>query len=135
MEEVLLTLLSALPELLFEILFQVVIESIIALILKSVRSVFEDSNPINPMLAAAGYLLVGSFIGFASLFTYPHPLFHPTRFHGVSLLISPLITGLLMSQLGRVLRRRGKQTVRIESFGYGFAFAMGWALVRFIGVR
>lgn len=32
---------------------------------------------------------------------------------------------------GAVLRRRDKRVTRIESFGYGFSFAFGMALVRF----
>jgi hypothetical protein len=55
--------------------------------------------------------------------------------HGISLLISPLLTGLAMATVGRGVRRRGRAPVRIESFGYGFAFAFAFALVRFLMVR
>jgi len=135
MEEVLLAVLSAMAELLFEVLFQIVLEAIVALVVRSLQNVFDESNRVNPLLATVGHLLLGVAFGIASVLAYPHPLFHPSRFHGISLLISPLITGLLMSQVGLALRRRGKQSVRIESFGYGFAFALGWAMIRFIGVK
>ncbi len=36
-----------------------------------------------------------------------------------------------MSLIGSTLRNRDKRVVQIESFGYGFAFAFGMALVRF----
>jgi len=135
MDDVLLALLSALGELLFEVFAQVLLEEVIALIVRSFQNVFVDSNPINPGLAALGHLLLGFALGAASVFVYPHPIFHPSRFHGVSLLTSPLVTGFVMLQLGTMLRRRGKHTARIESFSYGFTFALGWALVRFVGVR
>jgi len=135
MEDVFLALISAVAELLLEVLFQVVLEAIVALIVRSLQNALEQSNRIHPALAAVGHLLLGLAFGFASLLVYPHPLFHPSKFHGVSLLISPLITGLVMSQVGSALRRRGKQSVRIESFGYGFAFALGWALVRFVALK
>jgi len=70
-----------------------------------------------------------------SVLIFPHPLFHPSRIHGISLLISPVIAGLLMALLGSTLRKRGKKVVRLESFGYGFAFAFGMALIRLIYAR
>jgi hypothetical protein len=135
MDEFLSALLYVAAELLFEVFFEVAVEAIVALIVRSLRNVFGESNAISPILAAVGYLLLGVAFGIASLPFFPHPLFHPSKFHGISLVISPVITGLVMSQVGIVLRRKGKQAVRIESFGYGFTFALGLAIVRFIFVR
>jgi hypothetical protein len=135
MDEVFLAVLTAAADLLFEVLFQIVAESIVALIVRSIRNVFEESNAINPILAAIGYMLLGVIFGITSVRLFPHPLFHPSKFHGISLVISPLITGLVMSKVGIILRRSGKQAVRIESFGYGFTFAFGLAIIRFIFVR
>jgi hypothetical protein len=135
MDEVFLALLSAAAELLFEVFFQVVVEAIVALIVRSIRNVFEVSNPVNPIPAAIGYLLLGVAFGIASLRLFPHPLVHSSKFHGISMVVSPVITGLVMSQVGIVLRRKGKQAVRIESFGYGFIFALGLAIIRFFFLR
>jgi hypothetical protein len=131
MDEIVLALLSAAAELLFEAFFQVVLEGIVALIARLIRNVSNQSNAINPILAAIGYLLLGISFGIVSLRFFPHPLVHISKFHGISLLLSPVITGLVMSQVGVVLRQKGKRTVRIESFGYGFTFALGWAIIRF----
>jgi hypothetical protein len=135
MDEVFIALLSAVGELLLEVFFQVVVEAIVALVVRSVRNVLEESNAINPFLAGVGYFVLGIAFGIASLRVYPHPLFHPSKLHGISLVISPVITGFVMSQVGTVLRRKGKQAVRIESFGYGFTFALGLAIIRFIYVK
>jgi hypothetical protein len=135
MDDVFFALLSAAAELLFEVLFQVIVEAVVALVVRSVRNVFEETNAINPILATTGYLLLGSAFGISSLFLFPHPFFRPSKFHGISLVISPIITGLVMSQVGIMLRRKGKQAVQIESFGYGFTFALGLAIIRFILVR
>ena len=132
MEDFLLALLSGLAELALEALFEIALESVVALIVRSFRNAVEVSNTIGPILAGAGYLILGAALGAVSLAVHPHPLFHPSRFHGVSLLISPIIAGLVMSQVGAILRRYGKQPVRIESFGYGFTLALGWAVVRFV---
>ena len=65
----------------------------------------------------------------------PNPLVHPSKSHGISLLISPVITGLVMGLTGRIVRRRGKTPVQIESFAYGFTFAFAFALIRILMVR
>jgi hypothetical protein len=135
MDELFIALLSAVGELLLEVFFQVVVEALVALVVRSVRNVLEESNAINPFLAGVGYFVLGIAFGIVSLRVYPHPLFHPSKLHGISLVISPVITGLVMSQVGTVLRRKGKQAVRIESFGYGFTLALGLAIIRFIYVK
>jgi hypothetical protein len=135
MDDVFFALLSTVAELLFEVLFQVAVEAVVALVVRSIRNVFDETKAINPILATIGYLLLGSAFGIASLRLFPHPFFQPSKFHGISLVISPVITGLVMSQTGIMLRRKGKQAVRIESFGYGFTFALGLAIIRFILVR
>jgi hypothetical protein len=96
---------------------------------------FLESNVISPILAAVGYLLLCVIFGAISVFLIPHPMVRPSKIHGVSLIVSPVITGLIMSQVGVLLRRNGKKTVRIESFAYGFTFALGVAAVRFAYLR
>jgi hypothetical protein len=134
MEDLFLALLSGAAELLVEVVFQVAGEAFIALIIRSIRNVFGESKAISPVLAALGYLLLGVVCGVVSVLLFPHPLIHPSKIHGISLLISPVVTGLIMLQMGLVRRRKGKDTVRIESFGYGFTFALGVALIRFLFV-
>jgi hypothetical protein len=140
MEELLGGLLAMFLEVFGEALFQLAAEVIVALADRSIRRGFHEvvelgeSGPIKPIFAVAGYLSLGTVFGFASLMLFPHPLFHPSRFHGVSLLVSPVLTGLAMSLMGMLRRKKGKQAARIESFGYGFTFALGMAIMRFLFV-
>ena len=83
-------------------------------------------------MAGVGYLFLGATTGGLSLIWFPFPLVHPSRFHGISLIISPLLTGLLMALLGSTLRTYNKRTVNLETFSYGFVFAFGMTLVRFL---
>jgi len=53
----------------------------------------------------------------------------------MSLVLSPVITGLTMWQVGALLRRNGKTAVQIESFTYGFTFAFGVAVIRFVYLK
>ena len=54
------------------------------------------------------------------------------RLHGVSLLISPVGAGFGMSLIGWMVRRRGGGRARIETFRYGFVFALAITIVRFV---
>jgi hypothetical protein len=134
MEELLAGLLSAIFEILAEAFIQVICEAIVSLISRSIRNVVEESEAVSPILAAAGYLLLGFACGGVSVFLFPHPLIHPSKIHGISLLISPVVTGLIMAQVGLLRRRKDQRAVRIESFWYGFTFALGMVLVRFFFV-
>jgi hypothetical protein len=134
MEELLGAILAGLAEFLLELFFELFAEAIVALILRSLRNLLSDAI-LSPIVAYVFYLSLGCAFGAASLLLFPHPIFHPSRLHGISLLISPAITGLVMSQVGAFLRRKGKESVRIESFGYGFTFALGLAIIRLAFVR
>jgi hypothetical protein len=135
MEELFAALLYGLFELFAEVILELLSEALFSLLIRSVRSVFDGVDAENPILAAVGYLLFGLVAGVASFFLFPYHLVRPSRFYGISLLISPLITGLIMSQVGAFLRRKDKTTVRIESFLYGFTFALGIAIIRLALVK
>ena len=131
MGDFLLELLFLFAEVIFEALFEFALEAAFDLIFRAIAEVFEISELTNPLLACVGYVLLGGATGGVSLLLYPHPLFHPSRVHGISLLVSPVLTGLAMWQVGSLLRTKNKKVIRIESFWYGFTFAAGMALVRF----
>jgi hypothetical protein len=130
----LVELLLLLAEFLLEVLFEFAGEALLDLSLRAIAGIFEPSRLENPVLASISYTFLGCLAGGFSLLVFPHPLVHPSRIHGISLLVSPIATGLVMSLIGSALRRRGKKVVQVESFGYGFAFALGMALIRFFFV-
>jgi len=51
---------------------------------------------------------------------------------GLSLLLSPLATGIAMQWLGEFWRSRGREAPALFSFWSGAIFAFGMALVRFV---
>jgi hypothetical protein len=94
-----------------------------------------DATKENKILTGFIYGLLGMLAGALSLLALPHRLIHrehPIGFHGISLLISPIIAGSVLSSVGAVMLRWGKKVTPVETFGYGFAFALGMALVRFL---
>ncbi len=126
MEDLLLFLLG----IILDSLLEVAGEAILALLVRAIGRLLGRLANLNQFLAGAGFALLGIGAGFLSLVCLPHPLVHSSRFHGISLLISPIITGFVMSLVGRTVRSRGRNSLRIESFGYGFIFALGMAVIR-----
>jgi LytS/YehU family sensor histidine kinase len=131
-EEFLIAILYGFSELFAEVLLEVFFETVFSVLVRIVHRVFDGVDSENPILSAIGYLAFGLVAGIASVWLLPHHLVHPSRYHGISLLISPMIAGLIMSQIGSFLRRKDKTTVRIESFLYGFTFALGIAIIRLV---
>jgi len=130
MEELFASLLSALAEFFLELVVQLFFEVVLDFATRWLRSELAKHPYGNTIFSGLGYLFLGVFAGVFSVLILPHPILHPSRFHGISLLLSPLATGLAMSFIGRLIRGQGGKTVRIESFTYGFTFAFGMALVR-----
>ena len=128
-------LLSGLLDIFLEVLSELAAEFAVALINRWFRNLVSDTDPWSPPVAAIGYFLLGSVFGVLSIFAAPHALVRPSKIHGLSLLVSPLITGMIMSQVGAWVRRRNRRSAQIESFAYGALFAFGVALVRFFWLR
>jgi hypothetical protein len=115
-------------ELIGEFLLQAVAEALFELGLHSFMEPFRHTP--NPWFAGVGYALIGSLVGAASLFAFPH-LLVTARFRWANLILSPIASGVLMSLVGAWRQRRGHAVLRIDRFAYGFAFALGLALERF----
>jgi hypothetical protein len=135
MEELFGAILAGIAELIGEILLEAVFAELAGVLSRAFRLFRVKVRRTEPVVAIVTFCLVGVCFGFLSVWFFPHHLVYPTRIHGISLLISPILTGLLMAQIGRTVRRWGRQPVRIESFSYGFIFALAMALVRFWLVR
>ncbi len=132
MEDACFELLWIILSPLLEGIFDYIVAEGLGLIWRALGEIFKTSEIKNPVVAFIGYWLLGTVIGALSLFVFRRPLVHPSRIHGISLLVSPLITGCLMSLTRSFLRKQKKTVIQLESFGYGFAFAFGMALIRFL---
>ncbi len=135
MEDLLLSLLAMIAELFLNALLEISFGALVALISRATRSLSAAFFGSNRLFAPIGFVLLGVAAGFLSVLIFPHRLFHPSRFHGISLLTSPIVTGLVMSQVGGAVRKQGQEPVGIESFGYGFTFALALAIIRFLFVK
>ena len=101
-------------------------------LLHSLGAAFETRDRRNPVFAGIGYFLIGLLLGGLSVIIFPESFVRSERFHGINLIITPVLCGLVMAAIGRWLDRHGKTLLRLDSFVYGFVFAFGLALVRFL---
>jgi hypothetical protein len=136
-DELLGAILGAIAEFLLEAFLELIAAAILDLASRALLGLFTslaEAVKDNRALTGFMYALLGVLAGALSLLVLPHPLIHrehPIKFHGISLLISPIIAGLVLSSVGAVMRRWGKKVTPVETFGYGFSFALGMALIRF----
>jgi hypothetical protein len=98
---------------------------------RSLGETIASRNERNPILAGLGYALLGLIAGGLSLLIFPEAIARSERFHGINVLVAPAMAGLGMAGLGWLLERSGKRRLRIDSFIYGFIFALPMSLVRF----
>ena len=115
----------------FEFLLQIVFEGLVELGLHGIANVFKSEKERGPVLSFIGYLILGLIAGALSLWIFPNSFVRSSRFHGISLIVTPIMAGLAMSGIGILRERKGKATIRLDSFSYGAVFAFGMALVRF----
>ena len=115
----------------FEFLLQLSFSLLVDLGLHSVKETTVHRDERNPIFAGIGYALLGLIAGGVSLLIFPEPLVRSGRFHGINVLVSPALAGLGMAGLGWLLERSGHRRLRIDSFVYGFVFALPMSLVRF----
>lgn len=129
--EVLGEILIAIVQLFGELLLQLLAEALAELGLEAIREAVRPSTPGRPFVAAIGYALLGALFAFLSLWPFPHSFAHHTWLRLANLVVAPPITGLAMVALGRLRVGRGQAELHLHRFGYGFLFALTFALVRF----
>jgi len=123
-----------------EIVFQIFVE----LILQLVGEVFFEvalrrlsRYGCAPQTFATGVALVlyfglGIITGFITLLIFPRSFVRSSRLHGISLIITPVLAGLVMTGVGWLRRRQGQAIIHLDTFVYAFVFAFGMALMRFL---
>jgi hypothetical protein len=123
--------MEILLELIFEGVFYLSGDLLVELGFRSLGETIAPRKDRNPILAGLGYALLGLIAGGLSLLIFPEPLVRSGPFHGINVLVSPALAGLGMAGLGWLLKRSGRRRLRIDSFAYGFIFALPMSLVRF----
>jgi hypothetical protein len=116
-----------------ELLLEVLGEAVLEVGLAGLKEALGRENR-SPQFAAVGYFILGASLGGVSLLLCPGRLLWQPPVPGLSLFAAPLAGGGAMLAWGRFRRRRGHDTTNLASFPGGAAFALGYALVRFVWI-
>lgn len=119
-------------DILLELLIQLGGEILIEAGFQKVAGNWDARGRPGPLLASIGYGLLGAAVGGLSLLAFPEHFIESLSWRRVNLIATPVLAGAAMSAVGWLRRRQGKETVRLDHFAYGFIFAFGMALVRYL---
>lgn len=128
--EIIFEILFGLLQVFGEIFLQIVIEALVEFGLQGLREPFRRAKPLHPLLAAAGYALLGAAAGAISLWIFPQRFIATPWLRTLNLVITPIAAGAVMSAIGMWRRKNDKELIRLDRFAYGFLFAFAMAIVR-----
>ena len=123
--------MSILLEILLEFVLPLFAELLAELALHQLSSIPGAQKVGRVILTAIMYAGVGLAAGILSLFIFPEALARSSTLPGISVVITPLLGGLLMSYIAWLRVRTWDWTIRIEAFAYGYIFALVMTLLRF----
>lgn len=130
--EIVLQVLGWILQFLGELVLQVVFEAIAELFGHAVKEPFRRPSPVRPWLAATGYLFFGAAAGGLTFWLVPELFINAQWLRVANLVLTPLAAGLIMKTIGSWRERREKEVLGLESFAYGYCFALAMAVVRYV---
>jgi hypothetical protein len=123
-------------EILFEILLEVVLPLIAEIFadaaLNKVNRIVSRYEAVRVVLTAIMYFGAGLLAGFFSLLIFPTAFARSSRLPGISLVITPVLGGIVVSYIAWLRVRTSDWTIRLETFTYGFLFAFAMTLLRLL---
>ena len=125
-------MLGLIVEVFIQILLEVIAELAFELGFGTIGHALRGERKSNPVLAYVGIALLAAVIGLAVSLVIPDRLLDHPPITGLSLILSPLAAGLLMSGFGRWREEQGHRTSRLATFRGGALFAFSFAGVRLI---
>ena len=91
-----------------------------------------DRSPLHPAVSTIIYVVLGGVLGWVSYLFFPqHLISHPYA-SVANLILTPIAVGLSLGAIGAWRTKRGTELVRLDKFAYGYAFALAFALARFV---
>ena len=118
-------------QLVLEVVGQIVFEIAAGLGWESLKEPFRPERETSPFLRVTGSFLLGLVGGVLSVLLFNLRLAPQSPLPGISLVLSPICTGIAMHAIGEWWGDRRRRPA-LFSFWAGAAFAFGMALVRFV---
>ena len=118
-------------ELVIEVLFQGGFEALVEGIARAIGASFGRRDRHHPVAAAIGLLGLGAAIGGLSVLVWPYRVVDSGPVPGLSLILSPVINGLVADAIGSWRERHDRPRTYMSTFWGGALFAFGMAGIRF----
>jgi hypothetical protein len=123
-----------------ELLFEILVELVLPLVTEIFAELalhqlgrFVRANAVPRIVVTAlMYFGAGLLAGFFSLLIFPKAFARSSTLPGISLVITPVLGGLLLSYIAWLRVRTWDWTIRLETFAYGFLFALAMTLLRLL---
>jgi len=115
----------------WEVIIQIIGEIAFEIGLRGVANVVKPRKDRNPIVTTIGYLILGVVFGFLVTWIIPDSQIESYNLRILNLLIAPILAGAVMAIIGKMRSKRGQELIRLDTFGYGYTFALGFALIRF----
>lgn len=133
--ELFFTVLGEIFAFLMELFGEALLQALFSLLAEwigfTITAPMKDRPPPHAWVAVLGYAALGAAAGGLSLLVFPNLTIHKLWLQRLNLIASPVFSGSMMVLLGRWRRRRDQHTTRLDTFLYGFIFALAMALVRY----
>jgi hypothetical protein len=123
--------LEFLIELVIEVCFQGGAEALIEGIARALGASFGRRDRHHPVAAAIGLLILGAALGGISVLVWPYRVVASGPLPGLSLILSPVINGLLADAIGSWRDHHDRPRTYLSTFWGGALFAFGMAGIRF----
>ena len=118
-----------------EIVLQILAELALELGFESIREPFRKQGDSHPAVVGIGLAFLGAIAGGLTVLILPRPVTPPLPIRGLSLLLSPLATGVLMDRYGEWRKGRTGKRTYMATFWGGALFAFAMAATRLVLLR
>ena len=119
-------------EFLFGFLGEIVLQLFAELALELGFQPFRKRGDSHPVVIGIGLVLLGVAAGGLTVLILPRPVIPPLPIRGLSLLLSPLATGVLMERYGEWREERTGKRTYMATFWGGALFAFAMAATRLV---
>lgn len=128
--------MELLLELLIEFFGQLLIELLVEFGLRiPLRKATGSDKAWNSLLSGGLYVFVAALCAAASLQLFPNHFIKSLTLRQLNLVVAPALVGLIMGYRGKLLESKGQQALRLDSFWFGYLFALVFALIRFLAAK
>ncbi len=118
-------------QILIELFGQIFFEFLAEFGIRGIGHATGIQKPKSPILACFGYVLLAGIASAISLLIFPDHYIRSYEARILNLVATPVAVGFLMSLRGKLLEKKGKSPIRLDSFAYGYLFALVFGLIRF----